>query len=185
MNLFALNASLRKESLNGKLLHLLAEHLRSAGHQVDLAGLAEFPLPHYDGDLEAASGSPALAQALAERFAKADAFLIASPEYNFSFPGTLKNAIDWLSRLKPVPFRGKPGLLLSASPGLVGGNRGLWALRVPLEALGANLSPDMFSLASAHAAFDQQGGLTDAGLAKRLNDSAANFARFAEALKKA
>ena len=67
-------------------------------------------------------------------------------------PGTIKNLIDWASRFRPQPFDGRHGLLLSASPSLAGGNRGLWALRVPLEHLGARIFPDMFSLAMAHKA---------------------------------
>ncbi len=80
----------------------------------------------------------------------------------------LKNAIDWLSRAKPMPLRGKRALLLSASPSLVGGNRGLWALRMPLEAIGVHVYPDMFSLASADKAV-QDGALKDPQLAKLLD----------------
>ena len=86
-----------------------------------------------------------------------DAFVITSPEYNFSIPGALKNSIDWVSRFSPQPFNEKHGLLMSASPSMAGGNRGLWALRVPFEHLGARLYPDMFSLARAHEAFDPEG----------------------------
>jgi NAD(P)H-dependent FMN reductase len=94
--------------------------------------------------------------------------LIASPEYNFSLPGVLKNAIDWLSRAKPMVLKGKRALLLSASPSLVGGNRGLWALRVPLEAIGVHVYPDMFSLASAPEAMSDD-ALKDPMLAKLLD----------------
>ena len=79
----------------------------------------------------------------------------------------LKNAIDWLSRAKPMPLRGKRALLLSASPSLVGGNRGLWALGMPLEAIGVHIYPDMFSLASADKAL-RDGALKDPELAKLL-----------------
>ena len=91
-------------------------------------------------------------------------FQVASPEYNMSMPALVKNAIDWLSRTKPMPLRGKNALLLSASQGLVGGNRGLWALRVPLEVLGVHVYPDMFSLATAQNAFSEGGGINSAGL---------------------
>jgi NAD(P)H-dependent FMN reductase len=77
----------------------------------------------------------------------------SSPEYNGSMPGALKNLIDWTSRFRPQPFDERHGLLVSASPSLAGGNRGLWALRVPFEHLGARIYPDMFSLAMAHKAF--------------------------------
>ena len=77
------------------------------------------------------------------------ALLLASPEYNFSMPGNLKNTIDWLSRIRPYVVRDRWALLLSASNGRVGGNRGLWHLRVPLESIGMMIFPDMFSLALA------------------------------------
>src|SRR5205085_4260862 len=100
-----------------------------------------------------AEGMPAGATELQRRLVAADAFIIASPEYNASMPGILKNLIDWTSRFRPQPFDGRQGLLMSASPSLAGGNRGLWALRVPLEHLGARIYPDMFSLSMAHKAF--------------------------------
>lgn len=182
MRVFAFAAALRRESLNRKLIRLAAAATERAGATVDLVDFREFDMPIYDGDVEAASGLPAGAQKLRDRFLGADAFMIASPEYNFSMPGTLKNAIDWASRLQPYAWRGKPGLLLSASPSLVGGNRSLWALRVPFEATGACLHPDMFSLASAHQAFDETGALTDAKLAGRLEKTVAEFLVAARAL---
>src|SRR5215470_9000893 len=128
MRILAFAAAFRRESLNRKLVRLAAAAAESAGASVDLADFHEFEMPLYDGDVEAASGPPAGATKLRERIAAADAFLISSPEYNFSVPGTLKNAIDWVSRITPSVFRGKPGLLTSASPSAVGGNRGLWSL---------------------------------------------------------
>jgi chromate reductase, NAD(P)H dehydrogenase (quinone) len=74
-----------------------------------------------------------------------DAFGIASPEYNASMPGLLKNAIGWVSRFRPQPFNEHHVLLISASPSMVGENRSLWSLRIPLEHLGARVYPDMFS----------------------------------------
>jgi chromate reductase, NAD(P)H dehydrogenase (quinone) len=182
MRLFAFAAALRRDSLNRKLVRLAAAAAEKAGATVDLADFREFDMPLYDGDVEAATGAPEGARKLRERFAAADAFLIASPEYNFSIPGTLKNAIDWVSRINPPVWRGKPGLLLSASPSLVGGNRGLWTLRVPLEVLGACLHPDMFSLAQAHEAFDADGALKDAKMAARLEKTVAAFLTTARAL---
>src|SRR6185295_877575 len=105
-------------------------------------------------DLEEGQGIPAGAQELRRRLVANDAFVVASPEYNASMPGTIKNLIDWVSRFRPQPFDGKHGLLLSASPSMAGGNRGLWALRIPLKHLGARMFPDMFSLAMAHKALE-------------------------------
>ena len=98
-------------------------------------------------------------------------------------PGALKNAIDWVSRFRPQPFNELEGLLLSASPSMVGGNRGLWALRVPFEHLGARIYPDMFSLAQAHNAFDSDARLGDARLRDRFQTNIVNFIDSVEAHK--
>ena len=97
-------------------------------------------------------------------------------------PGVLKNAIDWVSRARPQPFNERHGLLMSASPSMVGGNRGLWSLRVPLEHLGARIYPDMFSLAQAHKALDDTGGIADDALRGRFDDTIAKFLDLVETL---
>ncbi|HVP28700.1 MAG TPA: NAD(P)H-dependent oxidoreductase [Myxococcota bacterium] len=183
MQLVAIPGALRTASTNRKLLRLAVRHAEGAGAKVETVDLRELALPLYDGDVEAASGVPEAAKAFAAKLSAADGFLIASPEYNFSVPAALKNLIDWTSRLRGQPWRGKPGLLMSASLSLVGGNRGLWHLRVPLEVLGAQLHPDMFSLAKSHEAFDDAGELVDASLAKRLAAAVDDFLRIARALK--
>ena len=158
----------RAGSLNRQLLAIAVERLRGNGLEIEVGDLRDFEMPLYDGDLEAAGAMPPGALALAAKIGAADALLLASPEYNYSLSGVVKNTIDWLSRLKPMPLRGKRALLLSASPALVGGNRGLWALRVPLEGLGVHVFPEMFSLASAHDAMSD-GALKDPALAKLLD----------------
>ena len=102
-------------------------------------------------------------------------FVVSSPEYNASMPGVLKNAIDWVSRYRPQPLNERHGLLMSASPSMGGGNRGLWALRVPFEHLGARLYPDMFSLAQAHLAFTAEGRIADEQLQQRFDTNIVNF----------
>jgi NAD(P)H-dependent FMN reductase len=175
-------ASLRGESLNRKLAALAARVAERAGAVVDHATLRDFDVPAYDGDSEPTAGMPPGAQALRQRLAESDAFIIASPEYNASMPGVLKNLIDWTSRFRPQPFDTRHGLLMSASPSMAGGNRGLWALRMPLEHLGARIYPDMFSLAMAHKAF---GGddLADPALRARFETSVQAFLSLAEAAK--
>ena len=168
MRLLAFAASLKRESLNRKLLHLAVELAREAQVEVDLAHFREFDMPLYDADLQNSTGFPEGARELARRIEAVDGLMIASPEYNYSLPGTLKNAIDWVSRMKPMPLRGKHGVLLAASTSLVGGIRGLWALRVPLEGLGVMLLPEMFALAQAPQAFDEHGKLKDPELQERL-----------------
>jgi NAD(P)H-dependent FMN reductase len=138
-------------------------------------------MPAYDGDAEAAEGPPQGALALRGRLEWCNAFVISSPEYNASVPGVLKNAIDWVSRIQPQPFKTKHALLVSASPSLVGGNRALWALRVPLEHLGTRVYPDMFSLARAHEAFTDDGRLADPGLQERLTETISAFVQLVEA----
>ena len=168
MRLLAFAASLKRESLNRKLINLAVELAREAQVEVDLADFREFDMPLYDADLQSSAGFPEGARELARRIEAVDGLMIASPEYNYSLPGTLKNAIDWVSRMKPMPLRGKHGVLLAASTSLVGGSRGLWALRVPLEGLGVMLLPDMFALAQAPQAFDEHGKLKDPELQERL-----------------
>jgi NAD(P)H-dependent FMN reductase len=168
VRLLAFAASLKRESLNRKLIHQAVELAREAQVEVDLADFCEFDMPLYDADLQNSAGFPEGARELARRIEAVDGLMIASPEYNYSLPGTLKNAIDWVSRMKPMPLRGKHGVLLAASTSLVGGSRGLWALRVPLEGLGVMLLPDMFALAQAPQAFDEHGKLKNPELQERL-----------------
>jgi NAD(P)H-dependent FMN reductase len=178
-----LSASLRAESLNSRLALLAAQTLDSQGATVDHASMRDFDVPPYDADVEQSEGLPPGAESLRRRLEASDAFVIASPEYNASMPGLLKNAIDWISRSSPQPFHERHGLLLSASPSMVGGNRGLWALRVPLEHLGARVFPDMFSLAQANTAFDQDGRIADRRLQERFDDTVAAFVDLVEAAK--
>ena len=176
-------ASLRGGSLNDRLAELASAVAGEKGGVIDRASMADFDCPSYDQEAETGTGLPPGAQALRERLVAADAFMIASPEYNASMPGVLKNVIDWVSRARPQPFNGRQGLLLSASPSMVGGNRGLWALRVPLEHLGARIYPDMFSLAQAHQAFDAGGRIANATLQQRFESTIECFLDLVEAAK--
>jgi len=176
------SASLRTGSLNTRLAGVARAAIEAHGGTVDVAAMSDFDCPSYSQDAQA-KGFPPGAEALKRRLEANDAFVIASPEYNGSIPGALKNVIDWVSRFKPQPFNGRHALLLSASPSMVGGNRGLWALRVPLEHLGVRVYPDMFSLAQAHQAFDAAGKLANAPLAERLAQTVAGFMDLAEAAK--
>ncbi|HEX5387464.1 MAG TPA: NAD(P)H-dependent oxidoreductase [Gemmatimonadales bacterium] len=175
MKLLAFAASLRRDSLNKRLIACAVQLACAGGVQVDLADFADFDMPLYNGDVQKESGFPPGAQAMAQRVAAADGMMISSPEYNFSLPGTLKNAIDWVSRMQPMPFRGKHGFLLSASTSLVGGIRGLWQLRIPLEGLGVTLLPDMFALAQAQNAFDDSGALKDPAAQQRLEKNVSAY----------
>jgi NAD(P)H-dependent FMN reductase len=162
------SASLRAASINTRLARRAADVIEAHGGTVDFGFMEEFDVPSYDQDVQDSVGFPPGAQALYDRLNKANAFVIASPEYNASFPGALKNLIDWVSRYRPQPFNAKQGMLMSASPSMSGGNRGLWSLRVPLEHLGARIYPDMFSLAQAQQALDPQGHIANDQLRTRF-----------------
>jgi chromate reductase len=176
-------ASLRADSLNGRLAQLAADTVEANGGIVDSTSMPDFETPSYNSDVQADDGFPPGADRLRECIQMNDAFVISSPEYNASMPGLLKNTIDWVSRFSPQPFNEKHGLVLSASPSMVGGNRGAWALRVPFEHLGARIYPDMFSLAQAHKAFDEDGKIADAQLQERFESTIVGFMDLAEASK--
>jgi chromate reductase len=175
------SASLRADSFNTRLARLVARTMEAGAGTVDLASMREFDAPSFDGDVETAEGLPAGAIAFGQRLEVADGFVIVSPEYNASMPGVLKNAIDWVSRARPQPFNERHGLLMSASPSMTGGNRGLWALRVPLEHLGARVYPDMFSLAQAHHALDDDGDIANEQLRERFENTITKFMDLVEA----
>ncbi len=175
--------AVRAESFNSRLARLASVAVEAAGGQVDLASMNEFDVPSYDGDEETEQGFPAGAERFRDRLLASDAFVICSPEYNASMPGLLKNAVDWVSRFRPQPFHERHGLLLSASPSMVGGNRGLWALRVPFEHLGARVYPEMFSVAQAHQAFGDDGRLASDTLQERFETMISGFLDLVEAAK--
>ena len=177
------SASLRAESLNTRLATLARGVLERIGARVELVAMREFDAPSYDQDAEARDGFPPGSRELYRRLEACDAFVIATPEYNASMPGNLKNAIDWVSRIRPQPFNARHALLLSASPSMAGGNRGLWSLRIPLEHLGARVFPDMFSLAQAHKAFTDEGTFADQLLAERFEQNLRAFLDLVEAAK--
>lgn len=175
-------ASLRRDSFNLQLIQWVNRFLQENGSAINAAAFSDYEAPLYNFDNEASSGLPQGAQHFVEATAAAKAVVIASPEYNFSIGGPLKNLIDWASRAKPNPFPKKPVLLLAASPSLVGGHRGLWQTRIPLEGLGAFVYPDMFCLASAHEAFDANGQFKDAALQSRLENVLTDFHAYAQRL---
>jgi chromate reductase len=177
------SASLRAESLNSRLARLSAHTIEAHGGTVDFATMKDFDAPSYDQDDQDSAGFPTGTQEFRLRLEACDAFVIASPEYNASIPGNLKNAIDWVSRYRPQPFNTRHGLLLSASPSMSGGNRGLWALRVPLEHLGARVFPDMFSLAQAHQALGADDQIINAQLSARFEQNIIAFMDLVEAAK--
>lgn len=167
--------ALRADSCNKKFVKEARRLVETkGGFETTYADLKDFPMPPYDGDIEASTGIPDTTKKLGALITAADALIVSTPEYNGSIPGILKNVIDWLSRDKPVSLAGKPLLLLAASPGALGGVRSLWHTRIPFEVLGVHVFPNMMGLPNAYNAFDEQGYLKEekpaAQLQKLLDD---------------
>lgn len=168
VKILVLAGSLRRGSYNRQLAGAAARELALAGVDITEISLADFPLPIYDADLEAQSGVSALALQLKRQFMIHHGILLVSPEYNASVSPLLKNAIDWISRVRergedPLPaFSGRVFALGAASPGKFGGMRGLMALRQVLElGCGASVIPQQVTVAFADRAFDETGHLRD------------------------
>lgn len=164
--ILAFAGSLRKDSLNKKVLRVAAAAAERAGAQVTVVDLKDLPLPIYDGDIEEAGGLPDNAKKLKRLMIEHDGFLIATPEYNSSIPGGLKNAIDWASRQEEgeeplAAFRGKAAALLSASPGTLGGIRCLAVVRLTLENIGTMVIPQQAAVPQADQAFAEDGSFKD------------------------
>jgi NAD(P)H-dependent FMN reductase len=178
--ILAFAGSLRKDSFNKKLVQIAVGGARSAGAEVTCIDLKDYPLPIYDGDLEVASGVPENGKKLKQLFLAHDGLLLSCPEYNSSITAVLKNTIDWVSR--PVPgeaplacFAGKVATLMSASPGALGGLRGLVHVRAILGNINVVVLPDQIAVSKAHDAMNADGTLKDAkqqagieGLGRRL-----------------
>ena len=181
MRFLVVEGSARSGSMNAMLAQLAAEEISRRGAIASLKSISEFDCPSYNQDVEDTSGIPEGARRLKDEILNNDGFIIASPEYNGSVPGNLKNIIDWVSRFRPQPFNERHALLMSASPSMGGGNRGLWSLRIPLEHLGTRVYPNMFSLASAHQAFTPDKKISNNVLAKRFEANLDAFMELVEA----
>lgn len=153
-----------------------------SGAAVTLIDLKDYALPIYDGDLEAKSGLPENAKRLKTLAKTHDALLIASPEYNSSFTPLLKNALDWMSRQEAgekslEAFQGKTAALLSASPGKLGGLRGLVHLRSMLGNIGVLVLPDQVAVPNAEHALGFTGKPVDADQLKAIERLCAGFVK--------
>jgi chromate reductase, NAD(P)H dehydrogenase (quinone) len=162
----AFAGSTRKESFNKKLVRIAAQAARAAGVEVSLIDLKDFPLPLFDQDFEVEHGMPENGAKLKKFFIEHEGLLIAAPEYNSSITGVLKNAIDWVSRPAAgepplVAFTGKVATLMSASPGALGGLRGLVHVRSILGNIGVIVLPGQIAIAKAREAFNPDGSLID------------------------
>ncbi len=164
--ILAFAGSTRTDSFNKKLVKVASAGANEAGADVTVIDLRDFSMPLYDDDLEKQEGLPTNVLKLKDLMVAHHGFLISSPEYNSSISGVLKNMIDWTSR----PRDGEPSSachqdkivgLMSASPGALGGLRGLVHVRAILENMGIIVLPNQVAVSKAHEAFDEQGNLND------------------------
>src|SRR6478672_957130 len=161
LKILVIPGSLRTGSLNARLAAAAAHELAVSGAEVTRLSLSDFPLPIYDGDLQAKSGVPKHAVNLKRMIGAHHGVLIVTPEYNASVPTLVKNTIDWISRVQDPHetrgqvFRERVFAIAAASGNRLGGSRALAALRLILSACHAQVIPNQFALAFADQAYDE------------------------------
>ena len=177
LSVVSMCGSLRRGSYNRMVMNALAGLAPEGMRIAEAPTYRDFPL--YDADLQNAAGIPAAVEALADAIRAADGLIIVTPEYNFGIPGPLKNAIDWLSRLKNQPFAGKPVALQSASPGPLGGARVQYDLRRSMIFLDAQTlnKPEIFIGSCMHRIDADTGQITDEPTKDFIRQQLVAFAR--------
>jgi NAD(P)H-dependent FMN reductase len=174
LKILVIPGSLRTGSLNARLAAVAVHELAQSGAEITRISLADFPLPIYDGDLQAKSGVPKHAVNLKRMIAAHHGILIVTPEYNSSVPALVKNTIDWVSRVQDPHeargqvFRDRVFAIASASGGRLGGARALAALRLILAACHAQVIPNQLALSFADDAYDEMDRLKNAADAEAL-----------------
>jgi len=177
-NVISICGSLRKGSYNRMVLNLLPGWAPAGMTITEAPPFTEFPL--YNADIQNSTGFPAPVQKLADAVRAADGVIFVSPEYNYSIPGGLKNAIDWVSRVPNQPFVGKPVAIISATGGILGGGRMQYDLRrcmIFLDALTMN-KPEVFIGGAAQKFDDKTGQLKDEQAVGFIKQQLAAFAKF-------
>jgi chromate reductase len=188
-NILAFAGSARKDSLNKKLLKIIAAGAEDAGAKVTLVDLAEFEMPLFNQDLETEKGMPDKAGEFKRLMIEHDGFLIASPEYNSAFSPLLKNTLDWASRAESddepslVAFQGKAAGIVATSPGGLGGIRGLVHLRMLLGNLGVIVMPEQQAVPNGFHAFNDDGSMSDEKLEARIRRLGGKLVHFTDKLK--
>ena len=180
--ILAFAGSTRTDSYNKKLVKISSTGATEAGADVTVIDLRDFPMPIYDGDLEQKDGLPSNAHKLKDLMLTHQGFLISSPEYNSSISAVFKNTIDWASRQSEgeIPlacFKNKVAGIMSASPGMLGGLRGLVHVRSILGNIGVIVMPDQITIAKAHEAFNEDGTLKDKKQEDQVKKIGANVAK--------
>lgn len=187
--ILAFAGSTRQGSFNKKLVKVVAAGARDAGAEVTEIDLRDFPMPLYDGDLEANEGLPEHAKRLKVLFKEHHGLLISAPEYNGGMSAVLKNAIDWVSRREGdeaalAAYKDKVAGLVAASPGRLGGLRGLVHTRQILTNIGVLVIPQQHALSGAGDAFDDDGVLKDSTAEATVTGIGARVARTIAALQR-
>jgi chromate reductase len=172
--LLAFSGSLRQHSFNQSIVTASADGARAAGAEVTVVHLADYLAPIFNEDDEAQSGIPDGAKKLKALMIEHDGFLIASPEYNSGYSAAIKNAIDWASRKEDgesmlQAFKGKTVVLMAASPGGLGGIRGLVSLRMLLGNIGMHVHPAQQAIGKVSTLVDENGVVNDAVTLKKLH----------------
>ncbi len=182
MNVITICGSLRKGSYNRMVMNMLPSVAPAGMKLKELGGIDKFPL--YNADLHADGKFPEVVTNFADQIRATDAVIINSPEYNYTIPGALKNAIDWVSRLKDQPFKEKPVAIQSASGGPLGGARMQYHMRQMFVFLGSFVfnTPEIF-VGMAQNKFNDKGELTDAATKEFLGKQLEAFAKFVERVK--
>lgn len=185
--ILAFAGSARKDSLNKKLVKIAAAGASEAGADVTVIDLRDFQMPIYDSDLEQREGLPQNALNLKELMLAHQGFLISSPEYNSSISSLLKNTIDWTSRQSgndtPLAcYKGKVAGIMSASPGGLGGLRGLVHVRSILENIGVLVIPEQVAVSKAHETFGDDGYLKNKDQEQQVKRIGAGVAKLLAAL---
>ncbi len=170
--ILAFAGSTRQDSYNKQLVKEAAEIARKKGALVTVVDLRDYPMPMYDADFEKSEGMPVNAKRFRQLMIESDGFIIASPEYNHSVSGVLKNVLDWASRDEKgggskEAFRGKKFALMSASPGKKGGSMGLIHLRDVIEDVGGIIVPTQVTIGRVH---ELKEGFKDPALQKQLEE---------------
>lgn len=182
MNIVTICGSLRKGSYNRMVMNVLPSVAPAGMKLKELGGIDKFPL--YNADLHADGKFPEVVTNFADQIRAADAVIVNSPEYNYTIPGALKNAIDWVSRLKDQPFKDKAVAIQSASQGPLGGARMQYHMRQMFVFLGSFVfnTPEIF-VGTAQNRFNDKGELTDAATKEFLGKQLEGFAKFVERVK--
>lgn len=183
MKFLVFAASHRTASLNKKLALLAANSLKHQGHEIVFKAYSELDMPIYNDEICTTQGIAAISNPFADALKDVQGVVIAAPEYNWSYPGSLKNIIDWTSRITPQPLTGKSIFLMCATPSDRGGIAGIMHLKSPFEALSSYIFPRAYTLSNANAKLASE-TFTDAKQQAAFNSLIKEYTEFTRKLTK-